>query len=275
MIATKPKDLESISEDYDGYSKENAGDNGNGDGELKDISQVYFGNMAGYPILTREQEIGLAKEIRKGTCYRRERYGKKRIRYRFIMLERTEEAKAAAQKLILHNLPLVIFTAKHYMGFGLPFEDLVQEGNFALVKAANQYRYRKSRFSTYAIASIRKAIYRALKKLNRANRIGSLDETISDNGSSLEYIDSIPDSRALLPEENSELVKNENEECIRNLLVSQLDERSEGIIISRYWEGKILKKIGQEYGVSKERARQVQDRALKQLKESVEAAGYG
>ena len=235
--------------------------------------------MGNYPVLTRGQEIELFKRIEETTIVYTQKIApmteeEKEASQEIKSIE--QEIKDAKHEMIMHNLPLVIYIAKQYRDFGVPFEDLIQEGNFALLRAVDHYDLKKNTtFSTYAIASIRKAIYRALKKLNRANRIGSLDETISDNGSSLEYIDSIPDSRALLPEENSELVKNENEECIRNLLVSQLDERSEGIIISRYWEGKILKKIGQEYGVSKERARQVQDRALKQLKESVEAAGYG
>jgi len=268
MIATKPRqDLESLSEDSD---------NGNGNGKLKDISKLYFSDMGNYPVLTRGQEIELAKTIRGGTTYRRVRYGKKKIRYKFIMLERTEEAEAAAQKLMLHNLPLVISIAKQYRDFGVPFWDLVQEGNFALLRAANGYDYRRGfKFSTYATSSITKAIYRELQKSNKANRIFSLDKALSD-GSYLEHMDLIPDSKACLPEKSSELARAENTECIEHL-VNQLSPNEKYVISSRFLgeEKKTLYKIGEELGMSKERVRQIQNRALRRLRAPVEAAGYG
>ena len=269
MIAIKPQNLESLSGDSD---------NGNGNGRLKDISDLYFSDMGNYPVLTRGQEIELFKRIEETTIIYKQRIApmteeEKEASQEIKNIE--QEIKDAKHEMIMHNLPLVISITKRYRGFGVPFEDLIQEGNFALLRAVNHYDLKKNTtFSTYATSCIIKAISRALKKSNKANRIASLDDSVGEQGN-LDHMDLIPNSKALLPEQNSELVKNENEEYLRSL-VNQLSPIARYIIESRLLgeKKKTLYKLGEELGLSKERVRQLQNKALRQLRVPVEAAGF-
>lgn len=273
MIATKPRqNLESLSEGSDNG-------NGNGNGKPKYLSDIYFSDMGNHPVLTREQEIELFKRIEETTIVYKQKIApmteeEKEASQEIKKIE--QEIKDAKHEMIMHNLPLVISITKRYRNFGVPFEDLIQEGNFALLRAVNHYDLKKkTTFSTYLTRCVIHAISRELKKSNKANRIASLDDSVGEQGN-LDYLDLIPDSKAHEPGEDSELVKNENEEYLRSLAY-QLNPIAGYIIESRLLgeKKKTLYKIGEELGLSKERVRQLQNRALRQLRAPVEAAGFG
>ena len=114
---------------------------------LEDPVRMYLKEIGKVPLLSSEEEIELAKRIELGD----------------------ENAK---QKLAESNLRLVVSIAKKYMGRGLQFLDLIQEGNLGLIKAVEKFDYRKGyKFSTYATWWIRQAITRAIADQARTIRI--------------------------------------------------------------------------------------------------------
>ncbi|HLU09377.1 MAG TPA: sigma-70 family RNA polymerase sigma factor [Oceanobacillus sp.] len=139
---------------------------------------LYFRQMAQEPLLTALEEIELAKRIEMGkqareTFYRisnsREAYSEAWLAH----LERLVlDGQAAREHLGRANTRLVVSIAKRYMGQGLPFPDLIQEGNVGLMRAVDKYDYKRgNRFSTYATWWIRQAITRALAQKTRTIRI--------------------------------------------------------------------------------------------------------
>ncbi|MFW5709394.1 MAG: sigma-70 family RNA polymerase sigma factor [Chloroflexota bacterium] len=138
---------------------------------------LYFRQMAQEPLLTAEEEIFLAKRIEIGRKAARrlarpstfENYSKTWIQH-MSNLER--DGQRAREHLGRANTRLVVSIAKRYMGQGLPFPDLIQEGNVGLMRAVDKYDYRRgNRFSTYATWWIRQAITRALAQKTRTIRI--------------------------------------------------------------------------------------------------------
>ncbi len=114
---------------------------------VDDPVRMYLREIGRIPLLTFEQELELAKKI----------------------LEGDEEAK---QKLAESNLRLVVSIAKKYVGRGMLFLDLIQEGNMGLIKAVEKFDYTKGfKFSTYATWWIRQAITRAIADQARTIRI--------------------------------------------------------------------------------------------------------
>lgn len=138
---------------------------------------LYFRQMAQEPLLTAIEEIDLAKRIELGKRADerlkqdgvRESYAESWI----IRMERLiAEGQAAREHLGRANTRLVVSIAKRYMGQGLPFPDLIQEGNVGLMRAVDKYDYKRgNRFSTYATWWIRQAITRALAQKTRTIRI--------------------------------------------------------------------------------------------------------
>lgn len=138
---------------------------------------LYFRQMAQEPLLTALEEIDLAKRIEMGKQARetlvrmtsRELYSDAWIQH----LERMcYDGQAAREHLGRANTRLVVSIAKRYMGQGLPFPDLIQEGNVGLMRAVDKYDYKRgNRFSTYATWWIRQAITRALAQKTRTIRI--------------------------------------------------------------------------------------------------------
>jgi RNA polymerase primary sigma factor len=107
----------------------------------------YFGQIGRGRLLTHEEEIDLGRKTREGN-------------------------EAARSKLIEKNLRLVIPVAKKYRGMGLPFGDLIQEGNIGLMRAADKFDPEKGfRFSTYATWWIRQAVQRAVADKSRTIRV--------------------------------------------------------------------------------------------------------
>ena len=138
---------------------------------------LYFRQMAQEPLLTAIEEIDLAKRIEMGKQARetllrmgsRDLYSDAWI----VHLERlVYDGQAAREHLGRANTRLVVSIAKRYMGQGLPFPDLIQEGNVGLMRAVDKYDYKRgNRFSTYATWWIRQAITRALAQKTRTIRI--------------------------------------------------------------------------------------------------------
>ena len=124
-----------------------------------DPVRMYLKEIGQYPLHTADQEIDLSKKIEAGN-----------------KPDATESEKNAAkfaqQQLTEANLRLVVSIAKRYVGRGMPFLDLIQEGNIGLIKAVEKYDYRKGfKFSTYATWWIRQAITRAIADQARTIRI--------------------------------------------------------------------------------------------------------
>ncbi len=113
----------------------------------EDLLDSYLNEIARVPLLTRAQEVALAKRVERGD-------------------QRAREELAEA------NLRLVVSMAKRYQGFGLSFLDLIQEGNVGLMKAVDKFDYTKGfKFSTYATWWIRQTLTRALADKSRTVRI--------------------------------------------------------------------------------------------------------
>jgi len=137
---------------------------------------LYFRQMAQEPLLTAQEEIELAKRIELGKQARDTliRMGRDRCSDSlYVQLERLlMDGQAAREHLGRANTRLVVSIAKRYMGQGLPFPDLIQEGNVGLMRAVDKYDYKRgNRFSTYATWWIRQAITRALAQKTRTIRI--------------------------------------------------------------------------------------------------------
>ncbi|MEJ2148527.1 MAG: sigma-70 family RNA polymerase sigma factor [Chloroflexota bacterium] len=135
---------------------------------------LYFRQMAQEPLLTAQEEIDLAKQIERGKTAR------KKLDYasdlsmsqRAELIAHIELSQEAREHLGRANTRLVVSIAKRYMGQGLPFPDLIQEGNVGLMRAVDKYDYKRgNRFSTYATWWIRQAITRALAQKTRTIRI--------------------------------------------------------------------------------------------------------
>ncbi len=135
---------------------------------------LYFRQMAQEPLLTAEEEIELAKCIERGLDARGrlDRNTNLTLKRRDELETLVEAAQAAREHLGRANTRLVVSIAKRYMGQGLPFPDLIQEGNVGLMRAVDKYDYKRgNRFSTYATWWIRQAITRALAQKTRTIRI--------------------------------------------------------------------------------------------------------
>lgn len=135
---------------------------------------LYFRQMAQEPLLTAEEEIELAKRIEAGrnAAERLRNEANLSAEEREELQRLVEDGQAAREHLGRANTRLVVSIAKRYMGQGLPFPDLIQEGNVGLMRAVDKYDYKRgNRFSTYATWWIRQAITRALAQKTRTIRI--------------------------------------------------------------------------------------------------------
>jgi len=234
-----------------------------------------------------------------------------------------EHSKEARQKLINANLRLVISIARKYIGKGLSFLDMIQEGNMGLIKATEKFDYRKGyKFSTYATWWIQQAITRAIADKARIIRlpihlieslskikkttadlsielgrmptrqelathlgipVAKINEIIKSAQSTIsidapsgtkptdannEIIDFIVDEKNIAPD--TMVSQGSLLEEVTNLL-NQLSQRERDVLIMRYGFGdygqkKTLEEIGTQYGISRERVRQIETRAVSKLK---------
>jgi len=144
-------------------------------GPVSDPVRQYLREIGRVPLLSLEEEISLARRIEEGEAAKRrlEAEGDALPERTRRGLGRTiEDGELARQGLIEANLRLVVSIAKKYRNRGLPFMDLVQEGNRGLIRAVEKFDYRKGfKFSTYATWWIRQAITRAVADQARTIRI--------------------------------------------------------------------------------------------------------
>ena len=248
---------------------------------MDDPVKVYLKEIGRVPLLTPEEEIELAIRISEGD----------------------EEAK---KKLAESNLRLVVSIAKRYVGRGMQFLDLIQEGNLGLIKAVDKFDYTKGfKFSTYATWWIRQAITRAIADQARTIRIPvHMVETINKvkktnsqllhkNGRdptaeeialrvaqepvSLETPigeeedshlgDFIPDDEALAPADAA------SQMLLREQLaevLKTLTPREERVLSLRFGledgHPRTLEEVGKEFNVTRERIRQIEAKALRKLR---------
>ena len=178
------EDLQSIELPQEELVEEEAPSNGRKNGRLDEedlLANVEIGDMIGLyikeasrvPLLTHDEEIELSQRIERGKLAREELARGNTSPIRSKELHRLiEDGWTARQHLITANSRLVISIAKKYMGRGVPFLDLIQEGNIGLMRAAKKFEYQRGfKFSTYATWWIRQAITRAVADQARTIRV--------------------------------------------------------------------------------------------------------
>ena len=134
---------------------------------------LYLKEASRVPLLTATEEVVLAKRIEHGrmACEELAR-GKVVPRRRIELRKSIEDGWSAREHLITANSRLVISVAKKYMGRGVPFLDLIQEGNIGLMRSTKKFDYhRGNKFSTYATWWIRQAVTRAIADQGRTIRV--------------------------------------------------------------------------------------------------------
>ncbi|HEY69625.1 MAG TPA: sigma-70 family RNA polymerase sigma factor [Anaerolineae bacterium] len=141
--------------------------------DIEDNVDLYFSEVGDLPLLTAEQEVELAKRIESG------RKGRDKLargvlseKHHLRLRRQVEDGWSAREHLVLANSRLVISVAKKYIGRGVPFLDLIQEGNIGLIRAMKKFDYRRGyKFSTYATWWIRQAVTRAIADQGRTIRV--------------------------------------------------------------------------------------------------------
>ena len=141
--------------------------------DTDDTIGLYLKEVSRVPLLTADEEVELAQRIEKGRISREE-LARVNVTYerRLELRKNIEDSWAARDHLITANSRLVISVAKKYMGRGVPFLDLIQEGNIGLIRATKKFDYRRGhKFSTYATWWIRQAVTRAIADQGRTIRV--------------------------------------------------------------------------------------------------------
>jgi len=141
--------------------------------DTDDTIGLYLKEVSRVPLLTAKEEVELAQRIESGRMAREElARGNITPRRRIELRRLIEDGWAAREHLITANSRLVISVAKKYMGRGVPFLDLIQEGNIGLIRATKKFEYRRGhKFSTYATWWIRQAVTRAIADQGRTIRV--------------------------------------------------------------------------------------------------------
>lgn len=212
---------------------------------------AYFNTIKGYEPLTKEEESKLASAARQGDS-------------------------SALDKLITANLKFVVTVAKPYRGLGLPFSDLIAEGNLGLIKAATRFDETKGvRFISYAVWWIRSAITDAIDRY----RNGLLEQEVMEYDYKAEACDDRKSSdNGVFESEAYERFTNgmSREETV-SILLDELNQRERRIIEDFYgFDGnrrKELVEIAKNECITSERVRQIIDKSMTKLKSSAVSSG--
>jgi RNA polymerase primary sigma factor len=143
--------------------------------DTDDVVSLYLKEAGRVPLLNADEEVALAKrmEAAKLAQEQLDEYGDQLpLDDRFELEEIIESGTQAQEHLVRANARLVISVAKKYVGRGVPFLDLIQEGNIGLIRAARKFEYERGhKFSTYATWWIRQAVSRAVADQGRTIRV--------------------------------------------------------------------------------------------------------
>ncbi len=287
---------------------------------VDDTVSLYLKEISRVPLLTAEQEVDLAQKIEAGVAAQ-ERLTDKNYAddERYTLEAIVREGERARRHLIEANFRLVVSIAKKYVGRGVSFLDLIQEGNIGLIRAVEKFDWRRGfKFSTYSTWWIRQAITRAIADQGRTIRVpvhmterinkvmraqrklvqelgreptpeeiaADLDTTpdqierimkISERPLSLEMPvgeeqdsalgDFIEDELSLMPNEvaSNELLRRQVEEVL-----STLSARESRVLQMRFGlkdgHSHTLEEVGRRFGVTRERVRQIEAKALRKLR---------
>ncbi len=138
-----------------------------------DPTTLYLHEVGGVPLLTAEEEVALAKRVEAGRVAQSELdLNGHNPQEQIGLKDVVQDGLAAREHIICANSRLVISVAKRYIGCGVPFLDLIQEGNIGLMHAVSKFNYRLGyKFSTYATWWIRQAVTRAIAEQSRTIRL--------------------------------------------------------------------------------------------------------
>lgn len=293
--------------------------NGLGPSEINAVT-LYLREVRKTPLLTAEEETELAKQMEKGeeADLKLNSDGNLSSQDKDALEKTIFAGDSARERFVKANARLVVSMAKKYIGRGLPFLDLIQEGNIGLMKAVDRFDYTRGfRFSTYATWWIRQAVTRAvadqartirlpghvvekINKLSRASRtlteqLGreptpqeladeinitkekveklmeisqrplSLQKPVGEGDS--EFGDFIEDTQVFPPPDaaTQEILKEQLDEVF-----SSLTPREARVLKMRFGLGDYpsmsLEEVGREFGVTRERIRQIEAKALRKLR---------
>jgi RNA polymerase primary sigma factor len=287
---------------------------------IDDTVSLYLKEISRIPLLRAEQEVEYAKAMETG---KRARYHLSRngvsAGERARLESKIRAGELARQKLIKANFRLVVSIAKKYIGRGVSFLDLIQEGNIGLIRAVEKFDYKRGyKFSTYATWWIRQAITRAIadqgrtirvpvhmcERINKLTRVSrqlvqelgrepSPDEIATQLGTTPKKVeriikisqrplslempvgeeqdshlgDFIPDESTLGPTDaaSHQLLREQMEE-----ILTSLSPREGRVLQLRFGlkDGKshTLEEVGKKFGVTRERIRQIEAKALRKLR---------
>lgn len=231
---------------------------------------AYFASLYETPLLTVDEEVDLfrrfnflkyqAEKLRKGL--ETNGYDAETIREIDSLMAQSHEAW---NELVQANLRLVVSIARRFVDVSHTFDDLVSDGQVALMNAIEKFDYSRGfRFSTYATHAIQRTFYRRIKKKQRES--GRVSQASAD------LMEELPDLSDSAEEEHADLSQIRN---LYSLISSELDEREQLILKARFGlgdesESNTLRAIGQRLGISKERVRQIQIRAIEKLQEQLQ-----
>jgi RNA polymerase primary sigma factor len=284
-----------------------------------DPVRMYLKEIGKVPLLTAEQEVILAKAIEEGEAATAELDGDPPAAERSRLRGVERRGHQAKMHLIEANLRLVVSIAKRYVGRGMLFLDLIQEGNLGLIRAVEKFDYTKGyKFSTYATWWIRQAITRAIADQARTIRIPvHMVETINkliriqrqllqdlgreptpeEIGREMEFSpekvreilkvsqepvsletpigeeedshlgDFIEDSDAVVPVDAASFILLQEQ---LDSVLHTLSEREKKVIQLRFGltdgHPRTLEEVGREFGVTRERIRQIESKTLSKLR---------
>jgi RNA polymerase primary sigma factor/RNA polymerase sigma factor len=232
---------------------------------------AYLASLYEVPLLTREQEVWLFRKfnyLKYKAVKLRDQLDPERPNARLMdQIERLyEEIVELKNRLVRSNLRLVVSIAKRRVSPGDGFFDLVSDGNMSLIRAVEKFDYaRGNKFSTYASWAIMKNYARTIPdEHRRRDRFRATDT---------EFLQTAADRRE--DEYQQRLAASDRMQQVGRFL-DRLDSREQTIIIRRYGldherEPQTLKEVGSALGVTKERVRQIEAKALEKLREAAAA----